>query len=264
MFTQDSNTNILTSKCVKNTLIAVGALLSLYLLTEAYYSMKSAYYLNHPSFSSSINVSGKSEVNLKPDIATFNFTVSEESSAVSSSQTVVDKKVASILDALKKSGVEERDIKTLAYSISPRYEYAGQYYGTGKRSLAAYTVTQTVEVKSRNIAEAGKLLVVVGNLGATDVSGLSFDVENRDEIVRNARAEAIKDAKKEAARLAKDLGIKLGEIQNFSEGGYYPISPMYYSRAMDASGAAMETKAAEIPAGETKIVSNVTLTYEIR
>lgn len=266
MFTQDSNsTPILTSKCVKNTLVAVGALLALFLLAKSIGAFKEVYFIGKsPAFQNIITVSGKAEVNLKPDIATFNFSVTEESASVATAQTAAEKKIAAIVEAVKKAGVEEKDIKTLGYSINPRYEYAGQYYGTGKRTLAGYTVSQTIEVKVRKIEEAGKLLTTVGTLGATDVSGLSFDVENREEVVKNARAEAIANAKAEADRLVRDLGVKIVSMTSFSEGGFYPISPMYYGRGGDMMASEAAVKSATVPVGENKIVSTVTISYEIK
>ena len=81
--------------------------------------------------------------------------------------------------------------------------------------------------------------------------------------MREARDKAIADARSEAAKLARSLGISLVRIISYSEGGGYPI----YARAYDAAGMASGKGGAitpEISVGEDKIVSKVTITYEIK
>ncbi len=64
--------------------------------------------------------------------------------------------------------------------------------------------------------------------------------------------------------MAKQLGVNIGDIVNFSENSNgYPM--MYASKAMDmTAGSAMPERAPELPKGENKITSSVTITYEIR
>lgn len=213
-----------------------------------------------------ITVSGKGEVMVKPDIATVSFGVTSENLDVAKAQTAATTKMNSIIDLLKTKGVVEKDIKLTNYNIYPRYDYlrADIYpYGGGKQILAAYVVSQTVEVKIRDISKAGEILSGVGTLGVTDVSGLTFTVDNQDEIKDQARDLAIVDAKDQAKILAKGLGVKLVKITAFSENGNYPV---YYeinkSMALGMGGA--DAAVPQVPMGENKITSNVTITYEIR
>jgi len=71
--------------------------------------------------------------------------------------------------------------------------------------------------------------------------------------------------REKAEELANQLGVSLVRVIGFSEnGGGYPV-PYAYGRGGDMM-VAMESKAVapEIPAGENKIISNVSVTYEIR
>jgi uncharacterized protein YggE len=117
-------------------------------------------------------------------------------------------------------------------------------------------------VKIRKIEDAGKVLGVIGTTGVSDISGLNFEVDEQDEKVREARKMAIDDAREQAKQLAKDLGVKLGDIVSFNESGNYPM-PMYYVKdmALGMGGSAESTP--EIPTGESEITSNVTIVYEI-
>ena len=212
-----------------------------------------------------ITVPGTGEVVIKPDIATVSFGVSAENLDVSKAQTESATKMNGIIDLLKKKGVDEKDIKTTNYSIYPRYDYTqtSQIYPyNGKQVLAAYVVSQTVEVKIRDISKAGEILSGVGEFGVTDVSGLTFTVDNDQVVKDQARDLAIKDAQAQAKVLAKSLGVRLVKITSFSENGNYPI--MYSMDKAVATGMGGGNVAPQISTGENKITSNVNITYEIK
>ena len=77
-----------------------------------------------------------------------------------------------------------------------------------------------------------------------------------------ARKEAIADAKAKAESLAASLGVRLVRIVGFSEGSSGPIYYAKEVRLMTADSA--EAPSPEIPVGENKITSNISLTYEIQ
>jgi uncharacterized protein YggE len=103
----------------------------------------------------------------------------------------------------------------------------------------------------------------LGTLGVSDLNGPNFSIDNEDALKAQARKEAIDDAQTKAKALAKDLGVSLGRIANFSESGNYP-TPMYYAKDARVSSAGLEAAPAQIPKGENTITSDVTITYEIR
>ena len=258
---------------IKKAIIITLGLLSLFLLVKVIGELQSYRFIgSSPSQQSIISVTGKGEVVGVPDIATFSFTVTEESLVVKEAQDEAAKKTNDILSYLKSQDVEKEDITTSGYNIYPRYEYGKVQYSTptryddlipGKQTLAAYVVSQSVTVKLRDLANAGKILGGIGEIGVTNVSGLSFDFDKRDELVKEARDKAITEARKEATKLAKSLGVQLVRIVSYSEGGYYPsyaktMAAEAYGRGGDVS------VTPEIPVGEDKIVSNVTITYEIK
>lgn len=254
---------------IQKAAFAAIVLLAVFLLGQSLAVFGGLRYIGtNPQAQSIISVSGKGEVVAVPDIATFSFSVEKESLLVADAQADVAKWANDIISFLKKNGVDDKDIKTTGYNIYPRYEYgANRDSGTpipspdGKRYLAAYVVSQSIEVKVRVLADAGKLLSGIGELGASNVSGLAFDFDQRDALAREARDKAIADARSEAGKLAKALGVRLVRILSYNEGGGYPV---YYAKAeISAAGGNMQG-AAQVPVGEDKIVSQVTLTYEIK
>ncbi len=211
-----------------------------------------------------ITVSGKGEVVVKPDLATVSFSVTSESLDVSKATDQVNKKMADVVSGLKADGVDEKDIKTTDYSIYPRYNYVnnGTYTYGGTQVLAAYVVTQSIQLKIRDLTKAGQIITDLGKLSVTNMGGLTFTVDKEDVVKVQARDLAVQDARAQAKILAKSLGVRLVKITAFSESGNYPVYYDMMSKSSQGMGAA--SAPAVIPTGQNTITSNVSITYEIR
>ncbi|HEU4677428.1 MAG TPA: SIMPL domain-containing protein [Candidatus Paceibacterota bacterium] len=240
------------------------------LVAYSYQAFKQAEYMYHgPTV---ISVSGKGEVFAKPDVATFSFTVStKEADAVTAQNKAADT-MNGITAYLKDAGVDEKDIKTTSYNLSPRYEYSSQvctvtYCPPAKEpKQIGFAVDQTVSVKVRDLDKAGEIVSQVGGKGATNVSGLSFTIDDPESLRAEARAKAIDDAKAKGKVLANELGTHIVRMSGYWEDNGGPI---IYGMG---KGGAVESAAvdqvaprpAELPTGENTITVNVTLNYEIR
>lgn len=224
-----------------------------------------------------INVEGVAEVTAVPDVGSFHFTVEAEAADVAAAQEESGEKINDIMAYLKsEGGVEEKDIKTTGYNAYPRYEYRrenciSEFGCESERVLVGYVVTQNVQVKVRDTEKAGALIGGVGSRGATNMSSLSFEVDDIEVLKEEARLLATADAKEKAERLAKELEVRLGDVISFSDGsngGGYPVP--YDTRAvmMDAYGGDMAVEEAafapEISVGEDTITARVTITYQIK
>lgn len=245
-------------------------MLALFLLVGTISELKSYHFIGSGvAATNTISVTGEGDVYAIPDTATFTVTVLETASDVKTAQDTATKKINDIKQYLTGQGVDEKDIQTTDYSVSPQYQWSAQVCSTtsycppGKQTLSGYQVSETYSVKVRDTTKAGALLAGVGTRGASQVSDLSFTVDNQDALNDQARDKAIAVAKIKADALAKSLGVSLVRVVGFSENGTQPI---YYAKVA-APMAVDSTSGAAIPdvsAGQNKITSNVSITYEIQ
>ncbi|MBI4088310.1 SIMPL domain-containing protein [Candidatus Kaiserbacteria bacterium] len=248
------------------------SVLALFLLAATVNELRSSRYIGSGiSPTNTIYVSGEGNVFAVPDVATFSVTVQETAKDVATAQATATKKSNDIIDYLKKQGIEDKDVQTTDYSVNPHYEWSqaacpadSSYCPPGRQTLTGYDVSQTLSVKVRDTAKAGAILSGVGSLGVTNVSGLSFTVADQNLLEDQARAKAIQDAQAKAETLANQLGVTLVRVVSFSESG----GPIYYAKTMDAAvgmgGGPESAPTPQLPTGQNKITSNVTVTYEIR
>ncbi len=247
--------------------VALGVL-AIFLLVSTLVALKSYRYVGSGvAATNTISVNGEGEVFAVPDTATFSVTVQEEAKDVKSAQSVATKKGNDIIAYLKKQGIDEKDIQTTDYNVYPQYDYTNSVctggYCPGKQSLRGYRVSETLTVKVRDTSKAGDLLSGVGSRGASQVSGLSFTIDDQKGLEASARGKAIDDAHTKAEALAKQLGVSLVRVVGFQESG--GGGPVYYAKAMSADSVGLGgAPAPEIATGQNKITSNVSVTYEIQ
>ena len=115
--------------------------------------------------------------------------------------------------------------------------------------------------KIRETKKSGEILALAGNHGATNISGLSFTIDDEEGLRMEARRKAIADAESKSKILAKDLGVQIVKIVYFQESG----RPVYYRDfALAKEGIGGDViSSPEIPTGENTITSSVTITYAI-
>ena len=232
-----------------------------------------------------INVAGHGEVLAVPDIATFNFSVVSDKPTVAAAQNDAATKANAITAYLTGAGIDTKDIQTTNYSVSPQYDYLNAvcppmaptpgvmnsegsassaiYCPSGKQVLKGYEVSQQTTVKVRDTSKAGDLLSGVGGKGATEVSGLSFTLDNPETTQAQARAKAVADAQTQAQALAKSLGVSLGRITAFYDNANPSTSPSPLSYA-SMGATATASVAPQISTGQNMVTDDVTITFEIR
>ncbi|MEI6478825.1 MAG: SIMPL domain-containing protein [bacterium] len=256
---------ILTNCWIKWAVFSSFVALSLFLLVKVVTDVKIFGQVGDEIPSNTITVSGTGDVFASPDIASFSFSVMENGNTVADAQKLATDKNNKAIEFLKSKGIDEKDIQTTDYSVNPRYDYKPcTVQVCPSNSLpVGYTVSQTTTVKVRDLSKAGDLLSGVGQIGASNLSGLTFKVDDDQAVKEQAREKAIVDAKSKAEKLAKALGVGLGKVTTYYEDN--GSTPVYYSAKADSVGLAGAAPVAspQVEPGQNKITVNVNITYKI-
>lgn len=265
MNTDSISDSILNNGGVRAAVIGVLAILALFLLAQ---TITIAGNFGRPGApaTDTITVQGDGQAALPPDVARVSFTIQNTATTVADAQAATTKQVDATLGFIREQGVAEKDVKTLSYNISPQYSYpapcpAGArcpVYSEPK--IIGYQVSESIQVTVRNLSLVGALLGGLGKLEIQNVSGPSFVLDDPTAGYSAARADAISKAKTQAELLAKQLGVSLKKIVNFSESsGGYP-----YTMAFEGVANVKATPTPDVPVGENTYTASVSITYEIR
>ncbi len=204
-----------------------------------------------------INVAGEASVFAVSNLAVARITVQNEAPEAEAAQEENTNRSNRVIEFLKNKGIEDSDIKTVRYDISPRYEFIER-----ERRLAGYQAVNTLEVKIRDLDVVGDIFDGAVNAGANRVDSLRFTIEDETALRREARQKAINDAKRKAEELAEDLGVRLIRIVSFNEDSRLPI--IWREAGLDMPMAEPAPEVPRIEPGEEEIKIYVNITYEIR
>ncbi|OGO25363.1 MAG: hypothetical protein A2Y54_08455 [Chloroflexi bacterium RBG_16_51_16] len=205
-----------------------------------------------------LNVTGLGQVDITPDIAYIYIGIHTEGASASDAVKSNNTQTEVLIKALTDSGVDAKDIRTTNFGIWPSTQYGpdGQALGT------VYMVDNTVYVTVRELDGLGDLLDSAIEAGANSINSIQFDLADKTEALKEARADAVKNASEQAAELADAAGVKLGEIVNVT---YFDSQPYPYSVGKGGGGGGAGIEAAvPIQPGQLSIAANVSLTYEIK
>jgi hypothetical protein len=206
-----------------------------------------------------LSVTGSGTVTLTPDIAYINIGVHNEMPTAAEAVTANNTQTQQVIDALKKSGVEAKDIRTTNFSIYPNIQYDPQ---TNQKIGTTYVVDNTVYVTVRHIDKLGDLLDATVQAGANSINSIQFDVEDKTAAIKQAREEAVKDAKLQAQDLASSSGVALGDLQTVS---FFDNVPQPLMNAFGKGGGGGVAEASvPINAGQMTLSVTVNMTYTIR
>lgn len=227
-----------------------------------------------------LTVTGQGDAQSEPDVAIFTAGVQTQAKTAAEALADNSRKMEQVIEALKRSGIAERDIQTNNLSINPVYvdperdammaaRTSGQPYippppdHQRLRRIVGYEVSNNVMVRQRDLKNFGRVIDTLVAAGATQVNGPMFELEKQDAAMDKARVEAIRDARARAQLYAQAAGLRIVRIVSISEGGpsYRPM-PMFRYGQMSAS-APPPPPPAPIQPGEVALSSTVTVNFEL-
>lgn len=205
--------------------------------------------------STTFDVTGEGKVTATPDVAMVTVGIQANAPSVKASQDQINSVINKVSDAVKKLGVDPKDIKTTNYNVNPTFDF------NNGQKITGYSANTNLQIKVRKMDQANSVIDAATENGANQVGGISFDISDKSKLENEARAKAVSEAKKKATDAAKIAGFKLGRIINYSEnsGG---ISPMpYRAMAKDMNIGGVPTR---VEPGSNEITVTVTLSFEIQ
>jgi uncharacterized protein YggE len=204
-----------------------------------------------------VTVAGSGKVTGVPDVLRLDLGVQRTGDNVNAALNAANADIKKIKASLNGNGVADKDIQTSQLSISPHWEQDGN-----NSRVKGYDVFQTLTVKLRKLSDAGDTISDAAEAGgnATRINGVTFDIEDNEAMLKQARDRAFADAKEKAQQYARLAGRDLGEVSSISESqnGYSHPVPMYASE--DSASA---KSSVPLEAGTQQVTIDSTVVFEL-
>ncbi len=228
-------------------------------------SRQTSYAVEPGTSQSGIHVTGESSVSLEPDLVLLNVGVESTESTVTEARQNAASAMNNIHSVLKSQNIENKDIKTKYFNISPQYEYQEilkDQIVIGKQVLVGYKVTNSASVRIRELNSVGTIIDKVTTAGGdvTRINGISFTIEDQKPIMTKLRKEAVTDAMNKAQQFAELTGVMLGHLLFITENNNR--TPMFNEGAFARS--AFSDMNTQISGGDLEVQMNVEALFAIR
>jgi uncharacterized protein YggE len=162
-----------------------------------------------------------------------------------------------VVDKLKALGLSSDAIRTSGYDLQPQFDFVN-----GKQSLREYLARNTIEVRVDDVARAGEVLDAAVGSGATNVSGVRFDLKDRTAAERDALRQAVADARARADAAAAGAAMKVDRVIRIEEQRVIMPEPRPVMMARQAMVA--DSAMTPMSPGELEVRAMVTMTASIK
>ena len=208
-----------------------------------------------------VSVVGLAEAEARPDMATVNLNITDDRPTANDASSENTRLTLAVVDGLKGSGVDAKDISTVGLSMYPLMS-EGRDPKTNlpiKTVVTGFRASNTLRVRIHDIDRAGAFIAVGVQNGAL-YQGVSFDLSDRDAREDALRVQAVANAQHRASLYAQGASMKLGALRSIGAEASQRQTP-YYAKAMGASAGPLAPVAIE--PGVVTLTESVNATWEL-
>jgi uncharacterized protein YggE len=202
-----------------------------------------------------IRVAGEASVSAKPDQADINIGVVSQASTAEEAGTQNAKQATAAIATIKDLLGQNANVKSVNYSLTPNQRFPP---GGGTPTITGYTASNTVHVRTENLAVVGKLIDAVTKSGANNIQGIQFTIRDQQPLRTQALKEAALQARSTADAVAASLGLRVVRVLSVEVGQAPAIHPV--AEPMVRMAAAATTP---MEPGTVDVHANLVLTLEV-
>lgn len=200
-----------------------------------------------------VRASGEATVSAQPDRAEIDIGVVTEAKSAQAAASKNAESTSAVITRIKALLGGSGSVRTLNYSLNPKYSYPQN----SPAVLDGYTANNTVKATIDDLSLVGKLIDASTGAGSNSINGIRFTLKNDETVRAEALKEAARKARASAEAIAQALGLRVvGVISAEAGGGASVIHP----QMMMAAKAAAPTP---IEAGPIDVNATVTVTLEV-
>ena len=209
---------------------------------------------DEPTSTGTIVVSGTGRVAVQPDVADLRLGVTVAKPTVEAARGEAAATMDAILRAVDGAGVARADVRTAMLSVQPRYDYRD-----GRAPvLTGYEIANVVEVSVRDLSALGDVIDATLTAGATSMDALSFRLADPRPAEREARRQAMAEARSRADVLAEAAGVTVQGVSDIVEG--QPVRPPGPVAKAERMALAADA-GTPVEAGTLEVAVSVSVTY---
>ncbi|MFF2909162.1 SIMPL domain-containing protein [Paenibacillus sp. NPDC057934] len=208
-----------------------------------------------------VNVVGKGELSIKPDIVYLSIAVDTSAATAQEAQKTNAAKIQKITTLLKNTWkIADKDIQSTQFYVQPNYTY-NEKEG---QQVKGYNANHTLVVAYRDLSKVGELLDAASAAGANNIGNARFAVEDSAAFEAQVIEKAMANADVKAGAIAKAAKRSLGQVINVSQNDL-GSQPVFFDQTLKAMAASADASGnTSVQPGEVKVTTQLNVTYELK
>ena len=201
----------------------------------------------------SIDVTGEGIVYVTPDIIEISLNIENEGSDIKEVKQKNGESIAKVIDILTKE-LPAKSFQTEFVSLRKEYDYDTKEY--------KFRAKQTLNIKLEDVKKYESLMESVFEAGVNRINSVTFDVKNRELLLREAREMAVNNAREKALFYAVSLEQNIGKALKVSEDtstNFYNDTK-FYAKAGKAN---LSSEEPTLALGTIAIEAKIHITFEL-
>jgi len=187
-----------------------------------------------------VSVKGLGVAESAPDLAILRLGVISTAKTAQFATASNNRSMEKILENLEREGIEEKDIETTNFNLTPQREYRKNL----PPLIVGFQVSNTLMVKIHDLDKVGEVMQAAIEAGGNNFQSLEFTISDPSEQKDEARRRAVKDAVSRAETLTEPLDAEVGQPITIQE-IQYSHHPQPHRRMMMAD--ALHAESASVP-----------------
>lgn len=176
-----------------------------------------------------ISVSASAVVDVAPDTATVFFDVNGKGNDAATAASNAASKMENVRRVLLGLNLTSNDITTSSYTLYPDMDNKGKITG--------YTARNNVKIKLSDLSKLGTAIDKLSGAGVDSINNVSFSVSNKTLYRNQLLAQAVENARQQAAVVANAGGRTLGKLLSANISNYNNFERSYGNIMLKASAA---------------------------
>lgn len=160
----------------------------------------------------SISVSANATIEVAPDTAVISFDVNGKGRTAAEATNAAASKMEGVRHNLLGCNILGSDITTTSYTLYPDTDIKGKITG--------YTASNSVRIKLKDIAKLGPVIDKISAADVDTINNISFSVSSRELYRNRLLAQAVENARQQAAVVANAGGRTLGKLLSANISSY--------------------------------------------
>ena len=199
---------------------------------------------------------GEAVVRRAPDRAFITVSVETRAKSPREAQRLNADAMSDVEQRLTGARIPKDAVRTAAYDLQQEFDFV-----QGRRIPRDYRARNALEVRVDEVGRAGEIMDLVVQAGATSLTGIRFDLQDRTGVEREALRLAVADARARADAAAAGAGRSVDRVIRVDDSRESVVPP---PRPMMAVTRATEAVQTPIEPGVIEIHARVSLTVSMK